>query len=295
MATLYVNSDWTGCTAGDVVYVGNVPHTYGTDAFSDIQSAVNAVTTTTETTIDLAGSLSGAVSISNGKNIVFTGTAGIKWKDGWFFVGRGVSGADRDAITTVTFKNANITSIDPVTGSAASKGFHISGYDSTSSSTNYGVLKIENSTIECDYLLSRNQVEISNSTVSVVNMYIHGRPASESKSGVDETATLDVKNGSILNLAYCNGLSLGAEGYGVLNLSDSAFNIADTAAWTISAKGTVNMSGTSTFTAVGGVANSGTINADGIATFDISTLTGNGIELKDGVIVDDRSNAGGAK
>ena len=49
MATLYVNSAWANASIGDVVD----GHTYGTDAFSNIQSAVNAASTTEKTTINV--------------------------------------------------------------------------------------------------------------------------------------------------------------------------------------------------------------------------------------------------
>ena len=54
MSTIQVNSSWASLTAGTKVTVGGVDYTLGTDAFADIQSAVNASSTTEATTIMVA-------------------------------------------------------------------------------------------------------------------------------------------------------------------------------------------------------------------------------------------------
>ena len=54
MSTIQVNSSWASLTAGTKVTVDGVDYTLGTDAFADIQSAVNASSTTEATTIMVA-------------------------------------------------------------------------------------------------------------------------------------------------------------------------------------------------------------------------------------------------
>ena len=287
---LYVNRSWAGSQIGTEVGSGKY---YDINAFSTINDATKIIAPETATSINLTGEstaetyLSGAANFNNGQNVILTGTAAIRWKDGFFFVGRGDHGkpADRDKVTTVTIKNATITSYDPVTGSAASTGFHVSGYNSGSSTTNYGVLKIEDSSVECDYLIDRNEVTISNSTVELVNMYVHGRNAAESKSGTDETATLTIEENSTVTLKYANDLYLGAESYGVIDVDSSAFNITDTGAWTITSKGMVNLK-SGNMTAAGSIANNGTITLSGASKL-AGTITGAGTLKFDGATIAD--------
>ena len=50
---LYVDSSWSSCSAGDPVIVGDNILTFGTDAFADIQSAVNAASASEATTLNV--------------------------------------------------------------------------------------------------------------------------------------------------------------------------------------------------------------------------------------------------
>ena len=65
MANIYVDASWAGKVTGDKVSVNGVEYTIGTDAFADIQSAVNVASITEKTTITLAaGTYAGDVKIT---------------------------------------------------------------------------------------------------------------------------------------------------------------------------------------------------------------------------------------
>ena len=292
MTELAVNSAWgEGVEFGETVTLGDKSYLYGINGFATIPGAAAVAKPGVETTITLAGDLGGKASFSNGQDVILTGTAAIKWTEGWLFVGRGVSGADRDALTTLTIKDANISSIDPQTYTA-STGFNVSGYDTRSGKedVNNGVLNIEDSTITCDYLYNRNLTNISNSTATFVNLCVYGKGPGEAVS--ETTATLNITDDSTVTVTAINGMPLGNVfgdgGYGVINVEDTSDFIIDVTnttgnkmeKWTISDEGTLNLTGTATFTYKalegGAVVNNGAINMAAGNTFTATSLDNKG-------------------
>ena len=187
-------------------------------------------------------------SVVGGKTVTITGTATVDWTKGNLFIGRGGEGNGK-----VIFDGANITS--SVKKNPASTGIHVSGGKASDNTTNYGTLEIKNSTIELDYLINRNKTVIDdNSTLTVYGgCWTHGRDASESTSGTDETATLTIGAGSTVNVINENGMGVGGEGKGEMTVNGTyTANVLN-----VSSKGTVNIGGAVKIT--GAVNNSGDI------------------------------------
>lgn len=178
--------------------------------------------------------ISMAGSVVGNKTVTITGTATVDWTKGDLFIGRGGEGNGK-----VIFDGANITS--SVKQNPASTGIHVSGGKETDRSVNYGTLEIKNSTIELDYLINRNETVIDgNSTLTVYGgCWTHGRDASESISGTDETATLTIGTGSTVNVINENGMGVGGEGKGEMTVNGTYnANVLN-----VSSKGTVNIGG----------------------------------------------------
>lgn len=195
-----------------------------------------------ENVISMAGSVVG------NKTVTITGTATVDWTKGDLFIGRGGEGNGK-----VIFDGANITS--SVKKNPASTGIHVSGGKKTDANTNYGTLEIKNSNIELDYLINRNETVIDgNSTLTVYGgCWTHGRNASESTSGTDETATLTIGAGSTVNVINENGMGVGGEGKGEMTVNGTyTANVLN-----VSSKGTVNIGGSVKIN--GAVNNSGSI------------------------------------
>ena len=239
----------------EVTYVAMI----GTKGYNTLADAVadaedGDTITLLNTTIDAN------VSISGGKNLTFTGEATFDWSKGFFFIGRNVAGADRDVLTTVTFKDATIHSL--VKKNPASYGFHVSGYDKTSDKTNYGALVIENSTIEVDYLINRNSVTVTDSDLTVYGGFaVHGRNAEESKSGENETATFTASDSNI-TIVNENGMGLGVEGYGKLDVTGGSFTVSGSSFNVRQADDVANFTNTEV-SVPKGIANAGTITVTG--------------------------------
>lgn len=155
--------------------------------------------------------------VTGGKTVTITGKATFNWQAGWLFVGRGNNPGDGKLI----FDNATITSSEKK--NPATYGVYVSGAKADGSTAN-GAVVIKNSSIELDYLRNQNTVEIDNSTLTVYGGFsISGRKSSEAAGGVDATATIDIKNGSTVNVLNENGMGIGYEGNGVVILKDSTF------------------------------------------------------------------------
>jgi len=170
-----------------------------------------------------------------GKTVTITGTATVDWSKGFLFVGRGGEGNG-----TVIFDNAKLTSAS----NSASYGIHVSGREKNTNNKYDGTLIIKNSTIELDYLINKGVMTLDNSNLTVKNGFaIGGRPASETESGADATATLNLTNGSKVVVNNHNGMGLGYEAIGVMNIdATSAFET--TQSFLVTAKGTMNIAGT---------------------------------------------------
>lgn len=178
--------------------------------------------------------ISMAGSVVDNKTVTITGTAVVDWTLGNLYIGREGEGDGK-----VIFDGANITSSEKET--VASTGIHVSGGKKTDRSVNYGTLEIKNSTIELDYLINRNETVIDgNSTLTVYGgCWTHGRDASESISGTDETATLTIGTGSTVNVINENGMGVGGEGKGEMTVNGTYnANVLN-----VSSKGTVNIGG----------------------------------------------------
>lgn len=204
---------------------------------------------------DAAIAMNGAV---YGKTVTITGTATVDWSKGNLFVGRGGEGDGK-----VIFDGANITS--SVKKNPASTGIHVSGGKGSDANTNYGTLEIKNSTIELDYLINRNATIVDgNSTLTVYGgCWTHGRDASESVSGTDETATLTIGAGSTVIVINENGMGVGGEGKGEM-IVDGTYNAN---VLNVSAKGIVKIGGAVAIT--GTATNNGSI----VLTDKAATLT----------------------
>ncbi|MBR5616943.1 MAG: hypothetical protein IKW50_02040, partial [Oscillospiraceae bacterium] len=219
-----------------------------------------------------------------GKTVTITGEAKVDWNKGFLFVGRGGEGNG-----TVIFDNANLTSAS----NSASYGIHVSGREKDTNNKYDGTLVIRNSNIELDYLINKGTMTLDNSTLTVKNGFaVGGRPASETESGEDATATITLNNGSKLVVKNHNGMGLGYEAIGVMNVvGGSTFECPNSFA--ITAKGTMNVAG-GNVKIDGTLTNNGTVNVNaGESTLNIATLSGSSIDLNEGAIING-STVGGA-
>ena len=204
-------------------------------------------------------------SLYGNKNVTITGNATVDWSKGFLFVGRGGEG---DA--TLTFYNANLTSASD----NASTGIHVSGRQKNTNDKYDGTVNINNSTIELDYLINKGTMTLDNSTLTVKNGFsVGGRPASETESGEDATATMELKNGSKVVVNRHNGMGLGYEAIGVMNVN-SGSTFETTQNFLITAKGTMNVDETSKIVNT----NNSWINNKGVIKFNGSTLKDNYID-----------------
>ena len=189
-----------------------------------------------------------------GKDVTIKGTAKVDWSKGWLFVGRGGEGN-----ATVTFDGANLTSAS----NSASYGIHVSGREKNTNNKYDGTVVIKNSTIELDFLINRNAIELDNATFTVKNGFgIAGRPASETESGANATATISLANNSKVVVNNHNGMGLGQaasvlEGMGVMNIDETS-TFETTQGFVVTANGTMNIAGTAIV--AGTLTNNGVIN-----------------------------------
>ena len=189
-----------------------------------------------------------------GKDVTIKGTAKVDWSKGWLFVGRGGEGN-----ATVTFDGANLTSASD----QATYGIHVSGREKNTTNKYDGTLVIKNSTIELDFLINRNAIELDNATFTVKNGFgIAGRPASETESGANATATISLANNSKVVVNNHNGMGLGQaasvlEGMGVMNIDETS-TFETTQGFVVTANGTMNIAGTAIV--AGTLTNNGVIN-----------------------------------
>ena len=184
-----------------------------------------------------------------GKSVTITGTATVDWSKGFLFVGRGGAGN-----ATLTFDGANLTSASD----NASTGIHVSGREKGTNNKYDGTVVIKNSTIVLDYLNNKGAMTLDNATLTVKNGFaVGGRPASETESGEDATATLTLSNNSKVVVNNHNGMGLGYEAIGVMNIDETS-TFETTQSFLVTAKGTINNAGTAKVE--GTLTNKGTIN-----------------------------------
>ena len=183
--------------------------------------------------------ISAAGKVCGGKTVTITGNAVFDWgrDETFLFIGRG---AEDDG--KLIFDGANIKSSSKETNTGY--GFHISGTTSDNK-TNDGALVIKNSNMEIDYMINRNSLEIDNSDITIYSGFrTSGRPANESKSGSDATATTTLTNNSKVTVINENTMGLGEEGYGVLDVdATSEFYVTDST-FNVNSKGILKSAGT---------------------------------------------------
>ena len=195
-----------------------------------------------------------------GKTVTITGTATVDWSKGFLFVGRGGEGNG-----TVIFDNATLTSAS----NSASYGIHVSGREKNTNNKYDGTLIINNSSIELDYLINKGTMTLDNSTLTVKNGFaVGGRPASETETGEDAIATITLNNSSTLVVNNHNGMGLGYEAIGVMNVN-SGSTFETTQNFLVTAKGTMNIAGTVKI--AGTLTNNGAI----VLTGENATITAN--------------------
>lgn len=212
---------------------------------------------------DAAIAMNGAV---YGKTVTITGTAAADWNQGFLFVGRGGEGNG-----TVIFDGANLTSAS----NSGSYGIHVSGREKNTNNKYDGTLVIKNSTIELDYLINKGAMTLDNAALTVKNGFaVGGRPASETESGEDATATMTLANGSKLVVNNHNGMGLGYEAIGVMDI-DATSTFECTADFLVTAKGTMNVNGGAVKVA-GKLSNLGNVNVAG-ATVELAKLDNDNI------------------
>ena len=196
------------------------------------------------------------------KTVTITGKANVDWNKGWFFVGRGGEGDGK-----VIFDNAMLTSVS----NSNTYGFNVSGSKKNDNNTNDGVIEIKNSTIVLDYMLNKGTMSLDKSTLTVKNGFsVTGRLANESATGVDATATMTLSNESKLVVNNINGMGVGHEAYGVMNIDASSIFEA-TQNFLVASKGTMNIAGNAIVAEGKTLTNNGTI----VLTDLNATLTSN--------------------
>lgn len=186
-----------------------------------------------------------------GKSVTITGTADVDWSKGFLFVGRGGEGNG-----TLTFDKANLTSASGQ--SPTGIGIHVSGREKNTNNKYDGTVIIKDSVIDLDYLINKGTMTLDNSTLTVKHGFsVGGRPASETESGVDATATITLNNNSKVIVNNHNGMGLGYEALGVMNI-DATSEFETTQSFLVTEKGTMNIVGTAKI--AGTLTNKGTIN-----------------------------------
>ena len=216
-----------------------------------------------------------------GKSVTITGTATVDWSKGFLFVGRGGEGNG-----TVIFDNANLASAS----NNASTGIHVSGREKNTNNKYDGTVVINNSTIVLDYLIDKGAMTMTNSTLTVKNGFaVGGRPASETESGVDATATFDLTNGSTLIVNNHNGMGLGYEAIGVMTI-DSTSTFECTQSFLVTGKGALNVAkggkveftgAVKTLTVNGALASAGDVSADIVAGENADIEISGGVYTQD--------------
>lgn len=216
-----------------------------------------------------------------GKSVTITGSATVDWSKGFLFVGRGGEGNG-----TVIFDNANLESAS----NNASTGIHVSGREKNTNNKYDGTVVINNSTIVLDYLIDKGAMTMTNSTLTVKNGFaVGGRPASETESGVDATATFDLTNGSTLIVNNHNGMGLGYEAIGIMNI-DGTSTFKCTQSFLVTGKGALNVAkggkveftgAVKTLTVNGALASAGDVSADIVAGENADIEISGGVYTQD--------------
>lgn len=190
------------------------------------------------------------------KTVTITGTAEVDWSKGWLFVGRGGEGDG-----TLIFEDAILTSNETSLANG-SYGIHVSAPEKDSTEKNIGKVIFENSDVQLSYLANRSNVVVDGGKLYVhYGFWVGGRPASETPDGIDGTATMDIKNKAVVEVKNHNGMGIGHESKGVLNVNGATFNYTGTSL-NVAEGSTIAVSGESTINA--NVTGSGWVYMNGV-------------------------------
>ena len=264
----YTTSNETSSTSGSLTINGEQVYPYvakiGEVGYNTLAKAITAAQNEDVVTLLwVEGDAPIAMNASlYGKNVTITGTATVDWSKGWLFVGRGGAG---DA--TLTFDNAKLTSNEESLANGT-YGIHVSAKEGNDVNKNYGKVIFKNSDVQLSYLANRNDVEVDGGKLYVhYGFWVGGRPSTETPDGSEGTATMDIKNGAVVEVNNHNGMGIGHEGNGVMNITSSTFKYTGTS---------FNLA----------KEENSSINVYGESTIEITKLEGgSSIDLMDGAIV----------
>ena len=221
-----------------------------------------------------------------GKTVTITGTAKVDWSKGFFFVGREGNGNGK-----VIFDEANLTSTE-ASLTNGSYGINVSMAKNGSATTNDGEVVFKNSSIDLSYLIGKNNVTVDGGNLTVWRGFAVGaRPASETNN-VQRTSTMNIINGATVVVKEHNGMGLGYEATGIMNI-DATSSFETTKAFNVTANGTMNVNG-GTVKIANNLTNNGTVYVTGAANLD-ATVTGAGWFYMNGVNLDADTKLDGAK
>ena len=221
-----------------------------------------------------------------GKTVTITGTAKVDWSKGFFFVGREGNGNGK-----VIFDGANLTSTE-ASLTNGTYGINVSMAKNGSATTNDGEVVFKNSSIDLSYLIGKNNVTVDGSNLTVWRGFAVGaRPASETNN-VQRTSTMNIINGAKVVVKEHNGMGLGYEATGIMNI-DATSSFETTKAFNVTANGTMNVNG-GTVKIANKLTNNGTVYVTGAANLD-ATVTGAGWFYMNGVSLDADTKLDGAK
>ena len=158
----------------------------------------------------------------------------VDWSKGSLFVGRHADNTISGGDATLKFENANLVSTSFET--LHSNGLNISGRHKDGHAYN-GTVNVVNSTIEVDYILVRNAMNIENSKVVVkgdngyttpagskCNVLIGGRPDNETTTQDHATAKLNLVNST---LEVENHIRTNYEGRGEMDIDATSTVVAE--------------------------------------------------------------------
>ena len=172
-----------------------------------------------------------------GKEVIITTNdeeIAVDWSKGSLFVGRHADNTISGGDATLKFENAKLVSTSFET--LHSNGLNISGRHKDGHAYN-GTVNVVNSTIEVDYILVRNAMNIENSKVVVkgdngyttpagskCNVLIGGRPDNETTTQDHATAKLNLVNST---LEVENHIRTNYEGRGEMNIDTTSTVVAE--------------------------------------------------------------------
>ena len=288
---LYVNSAYTGDFGDDL---GDGKY-FGVNAFAALKDAVAAAENGAKIEVSGEGVIVSKADL-NGKDVTITGTAVFDWEQGSIMVGE-VSDEENE-IATLTFEDAKISTIDSNKGYAMSGGINIRTPKKGNPTPGKGVVYIKgNSEIELSYLLNNNEMYVVGTgsmkdtpTLTVYGGFkVAGRTADDTPSGEMSTAVMEITEGAFVKVQSHNGMGVGCEGTGILNVYESRFE--SDSAFLVELNGTVNIRN-GVFVMNNGLTNKGTINVSGTSTLDIENMIGT-IVAADGATLNNSVIKGG--